>query len=292
MSDTNNKVNVFIDTKTHVFETKSHFDDNQHGIQLLENKYFEQLSDFLDSYKTKNDFSHYTKYLNGFLALETMFGLLCSVAQSPYYFYGWLLKYSNSDLYSVVGKITTASKLPNPHKLDSISWTDLARIIHPDSDGEDRAEMRNDFARIWEKLAKEYLTKDFQEAYNSIKHGLRARPDGIVQVKFEEVDSSGKEFILSGSDFGFRFGVIETVDGINTIRHKIVNFNRELFGLLFEIVHMTIFNIRNYLKSVNFKGKVETEQFVINHERAEEFLSIERPGLQSLVFDIGGFPKK
>jgi hypothetical protein len=276
---------VTVDTKKHYFLSADHFRDNQNGIDLLENKYFEQLNEFLENYKTKNDFSHYTKFLNGFLALETLFSLLCSVAQAPYYFYGWLLKYRTNELYTMVEKISSGVAFPNPHKLEKISWRELSEIIHPDVDGEDRTALRNDFALVWKRLAEEYLTKEFQEAYNSIKHGLRARPDGVVEMKLGD-------HVLEGSDFGFRFGVVEVVGEVEMIRHKIVNYNREIFELLFDFVDMTIFNIKNYLKAVNFKGKVSVEQYQLKPEVVAKFVSIERPGLISVVFDSGSLRKE
>ena len=92
--------------------------------------------------------------------------LIASIIQAPYYYYGWILSYRNSDLFDLVGEITNSNYIENAHKLEKVSWIEISKIIHSGflEEKDQSVEM---YAKLWEKLAKEYLSSDYQETYKT-----------------------------------------------------------------------------------------------------------------------------
>ncbi len=269
-------IEIPIDAKIKKFYVDQVFESNWGTIEFIDENYFSDISILLSVPYKENSFVYYSLFSNYFLALETLFSLLCSIAQAPHFAYGWLLKYSNCDLYNVVEKIHQNKPLNNPHQKESVTWEDLSNIIHPNIHDEKDIRRNKDFAQVWEKLAQEFLTESYQKSYNSIKHGFRAKKNAITRLNIGE-----REF--EGSDYGFEYGVVETLESVNHIKFQTTNVNPDSFDVIFEIVKGTIINIKSFLKSVNRKGKVEIQQYQPNNTDIEKLINSKRPTIISLT---------
>src|SRR5205814_10537447 len=61
--------------------------------------------------------------------LETLFTLLCAVAQAPTCPLGWLLKYKNTELINLVRKIHTGQPVEHDLTIDAVTWESLAGVV-------------------------------------------------------------------------------------------------------------------------------------------------------------------
>lgn len=110
--------------------------------------------------------------------LETLFALIAAWLQCPTYPVGWLAKYTNHDLRSVVRKINARTQLPcfvHPE----ISWQAVSAAIHEYCDESKRDEAIEDYATLWERLARDFAEEHFEPEYNNLKHGMRASVGGF-----------------------------------------------------------------------------------------------------------------
>ena len=268
-------VEINIDKRTEKLSIENVIESNWKTIEFIDENYFSDIKILFEHSYTENVFVYYTLFSNYFLSMETLFSLLCAIAQAPHFVYGWLLKYKNMDLYNVVEKIHQNKYLQNSHNKESLTWEDLSNIIHPNVKDENDITRNQNFAQVWEKLANDFLTKSYQKSYNSIKHGFRAKKNAITKVNIGD-----REFC--GSDYGFEYGIIERKKLVNHIKYQITNFNPDVFKDIFEFAKCTIFNIKNFLKAVNHKGKVNIEQYQLDNIAIKKLLNMKRPTIISL----------
>lgn len=194
--------------------------------------------------------------------LETLFALLCSAVQAPQCSIGWLLSYKNSELISLVRKISKCEPCYTRFKISPITWNELAKYIHGnlEYDQEKREWIQRGFGNIWTELAYEFTDAKFTLEYNGIKHGLRARPGGFhLAVGFEETPGipapPEKMQSLGGSTFGSTYFVKEhtiPTDKLNfrPRRHSRNWSPQNLANGLF-LISMSIQNITSWLRMVN-----------------------------------------
>lgn len=113
-------------------------------------------------------------------ALETFFALVGAALQAPLVPLAWLLSYQNSELRSVVNKISNDGlkyvRLQGP-----ITWKTLSlefnrfRLDDPAID----TWVKEGFATAWSRFAYEFCGDAFVDEHNSIKHGLRVKSGGF-----------------------------------------------------------------------------------------------------------------
>lgn len=115
-------------------------------------------------------------------ALESLFALIGAAVQAPECPAGWLLKYKNSELTRLIEKISKRENFYNKLHIERGNWREIANRLHDWNLAEDLAEemraaiveeTKSAAAKLWSTLAREYIDRDFQEEYNSLKHGLR-----------------------------------------------------------------------------------------------------------------------
>ena len=125
---------------------------------------------------------------------------------------GWaLLKYKNSDLKEMLKGISDRDHVLNKLGLDRPSWADIATKLAPWSlPDQAHVELREATGRLWEALAIEYLHPDFEDEYNSLKHGFRVRPGGYyLAMGIEDVPGihapPERMRLMGRSDYGTWF---------------------------------------------------------------------------------------
>lgn len=115
-------------------------------------------------------------------ALETLFSLLGSYVQAPDCAYAWIIKCSTTDLREVIRRINQEDKtLISKLKLTDISWRAIAELIfycYMPGTGKNKITTEL-FAQLWQRLAHEFLDKNYVDEYNSLKHGFRIRAGGF-----------------------------------------------------------------------------------------------------------------
>ncbi len=251
-------------------------DTNWKSINLISEQQYSEASDSIKNNYINNTYSYFSLYTTYFQALETMFGLLSAIVQAPYFVYGWLLEYRNQELMDMVTKIQNKLPIYNAHNREVITWKDISLIVHPKNDTDEDRIIIDSYALVWERLALDFLSNDFQECYKSIKHGCRAKKDAIKNMTIAEM-------YFEGSEYGFQYGVIRNNNGCKEIRYKIVNINPTIAFYTFEIVKGTIYNIKEFVKTVNYKGEKTVSQYVLNKDTVSEFMNINRPKLLSFT---------
>jgi hypothetical protein len=144
-------------------------------------------------------------------ALETLFALLACAVQAPDCPVGWLLCYKQEHLKGVISKIHAGQPVRTIVSTKPVTWEVLARgIIRPALEEEQQSAIHEAFARLWRRLADDFLDAQFSEEYSSIKHGSRVRMGGFYfALGPEEVPGVSPDpeqmVTLTNSDFGLQF---------------------------------------------------------------------------------------
>jgi hypothetical protein len=145
--------------------------------------------------------------------LETLFALLSAAIQAPHCVPAWMLLYRLKDLHKIIDAINKQQDIPHLLKLKAVSWKDIARavlkpLVLEDDEGE--SQVKEGFAALWRRFAQDFTNDAFRNEFNSIKHGLRARPGGFSLAIGRE-DRPGEKApkermrLLGSSDFGSAF---------------------------------------------------------------------------------------
>lgn len=198
-------------------------------------------------------------------ALETLFAFLGAALQAPYCVSAWLVKYSNSDLDSLVNKIRGWNPVCSSLGYGIISWERVSQLIHTHyilEDKEKEKQTKEEFGVLWSRFASDFTNDQVKREYNSIKHGFRTKPGGFFFAMGIE-DEPGvpappeRMRLLGKSDFGSSFFIPESITDSKDSKHHIrlkrcnLNWNPEdmLYGL--KLVALSLNNIVNYLKIIN-----------------------------------------
>lgn len=152
--------------------------------------------------------------------LEALFALLCSAIQAPECAVGWMLVYRPSDLRKLVSKINARASVLSRVTRPPVTWDGLAEHVHAHLpyEAEKRRWIQEGFAKLWRRWSRELEDESLSVEYNSVKHGLRARPGGfslrIGKEKEYAVPPPEEEMkSLGGSVFGTSYFKVERIDG-------------------------------------------------------------------------------
>lgn len=204
-------------------------------------------------------------------ALETLFALLVATVQAPRAPFAWIRLYKPRHLRHIVQKIDDGITFPSMWKVDRPSWRHLANLIHNNLRIENEArdlEVKQGFSRMWKMFAYDFLSDDFTEEYNSIKHGWRIRQGGFyVAMGREETPavSAPKENmrLLGRSDFGSSFlsnhHIGDSPNHVQFIR-KYRNWNPENMLWSLKLISMSLNNVLANLAILN-GSEPEDERF-------------------------------
>lgn len=208
-------------------------------------------------------------------ALETLFALLCATVQAPKCVFGWLLRYMGKDLYGLVKDITYKEPFLSPWIPKLTSWDDISKLVNifTTGDAEKDLSLRSRFAKLWERLAHEFVDEFLSEEYNSIKHGLRGRPGGhFYAMGAEETFGIAPPLenmtVYASSQFGSSFYVSEKLH--NRFNFRVmeyrVNWNPENLYHAIKLISLSILNVVAFLKYDNGAPREQIKVFAPTDE--------------------------
>ena len=197
--------------------------------------------------------------------IETLFALLFAGLQAPGCVIGWIQQYAPGDLRELVGRV--GGEPPRYLRLrpDPFTWQGIAETVFSPCYGEweNVEEMVALFGRFWARLAREFLTEQHADEYNSIKHGLRLTPKlggTVITVAFPDDNGDpppSSEFVpIIMGNYGNRFYVRKVIarpEGAQHLSLKDSFTNWEPEGLCtdLEIISACIHNVRTWLLTCN-----------------------------------------
>jgi len=235
-------------------------ENNLDFINSIDPRYFEHIAN-LHSQFLEGEEKQYSAialriaYSHG---LESLFALLCAIVQAPDCIVGWILKYQNNDLYEVIKKISERRPIYSRLYAKSVTWDVIAALIFTHlKTGDDKKDsrIRNSFARLWARFARDYLNVNHGFEYNSIKHGLRVKMGGSY-LALGVQDTPGvpappeRMRIVGQSEFGSSFFIPNKLhDSRNfSISHHALNWNPQNFIYGLHLISFSITNVLGFLK--------------------------------------------
>jgi len=236
--------------------------------------------------------------------LETLFALISAAVQAPRCVPGWIVSYSNRDLYSVIRKINKQAPFKTKLVDDRISWKKLVDLIFSwvVFDDEDKAQwVRDGFVSLWSRFANDFLDEGFTGEYNSIKHGLRIKSGGFY-LAFGIQEEPGipapkdKMRLMGKSDYGSSFLVPERIGGHNhhvRLKRQSRNWNPQDLGYGLQLLSMSIGNVLSALKIINgipaedvqFQWPSEKDTFSKPWEHLHKIGVTSMSGFQTIIPD-------
>lgn len=202
-------------------------------------------------------------------AVETLFALLGAIAQAPDCPAGWIQKYRPEHLDNFVENVSRGrgvlSKLPEK----PLTWKHLAegtlRCLSL-QDKEKEARVKSEFAKLWSRLAHEFLSSEIRAEYNSIKHGFRIGSGGSwISVGKEDTPGVAcapeKMQVMGGSEFGSTFyEPIELAKHNIRLRRRSVNWDPIVLAGRVRLISMSLHNLVSFL-SIGHGKKAEEMKF-------------------------------
>ena len=197
-------------------------------------------------------------------AMETMFSLLGAYIQAPDCAYAWIAKCSNHKLRDFVRSIGNYNNdLFTKLLIERVSWEEVSKSVFrgylPRT--EKNVKTVELYARLWSRLAREFLEQSHIDEYNSIKHGFRIRSGGFSLAVGAEpeygVSPPAEEMMALGhSEHGTTYFKLEPIGeekgnrSLRSRRHSL-NWRIEKTALLIQLVSMSITNVTSALKIAN-----------------------------------------
>lgn len=239
-------------------------------IDTLDPSYFDymanvHLDNIRDGEEARNKESQYAAlamratYSQG---LETLFALISAAIQAPRCVPAWMSLYKNHELRSVVDKIHHRKPLLSQATVTSLSWSSVIEIIFGHlviEDKEKENAVKAGFAQLWSRFASDFLDDKFNREYNSIKHGLRARPGGFyIAVGVQDdpkVPAPAENMKLLGkSEFGTGYWATDKIGEYNNhlqLRRHYRNWDPEDIAWGLRMIAVSISNVQSVIKIFN-----------------------------------------
>lgn len=224
---------------------------------------------------------------NYHLSLETLFSLVGAAIQAPNCVPGWILKISTAQLRSLVKEIQE-ERMPfaaawRPATIvvgfDAIASLLLQYTPWAKIEGDNTVA---DFAKLWSRLASDFLDSYSVKEYNSIKHGFRARSGGFhlaIGLQREKGTPAPPDEMhsLGGSKFGTSFFSAEAVKGAPEIRNdphfrlrqNSLNWLPDATAARMMLAAISITNIKGFLSVIS--GKAPDRVMFSRPENAKDF---------------------
>lgn len=113
------------------------------------------------------------------LAVEAFFAMLFATLQAPQAPAAWLLLYKPGDIRELIQRFEACKDLPSiivPREPGS--WEALVGMLLPitEADHQNAPSIVSQLGQFWKLLAEEFVDDISSAEFNSLKHGLRARP--------------------------------------------------------------------------------------------------------------------
>lgn len=249
---------------------------NLDTIKRIDPKYFSAMAEIFKPLLESDQKQYVSIALRTFYshALETLFALICATIQAPHCVVGWLLKYQNRDLFSLVRKIHSVEPILTIPQLKierPKNWNNIAKVIFSPikTDEVEKNKIIESFGELWSHFAFDFLNQLASEEYNSIKHGLRLHMSGFyfamgIQKHKGEIVPSDRMNLVSQSDFGSSFFTIEKMKKANNIivHHKSINWHPDNFINALILISISIQNILCFLQIANREEAISFEYLV------------------------------
>lgn len=223
--------------------------------------------------------------------LETLFAFIFATIQAPDCVAGWLLKYQVSDIVALLEKVKNRKSIKSLLEPDRPTWKDIASIIFNSTDKNLSEKLTKMYSELWRSLSSDYLSENFDNEYNNIKHGFRIRPGGFsfaMGVQEQPGIPAKQMFSLGESKYGSTFFVPEKIGNIKThfrIKYTSRNWNVERLVVGLQVISLSLSNILASLRIINGVNPEEVE-FVwpTNDELLNRFYSM-HPSISHLTMD-------
>lgn len=232
------------------------------------------------------------------MALETLFALICATLQAPDCISGWMLKYTNNELFTLVRKINHKEKIKTKFsKLSDISWDSIGKLMIYNAIIDDikaKEKLEQNFSLVLRRFADDFLDKKFNDEFNSIKHGFRIRAGGFT-LKLRPsskngVPIEGKDWMtITQSEYGSTYNYEERIaeNKLNIrVRQHSRNWNPENIYSALHMISICIHNIRTHL-CVNWGIDRENQKYKTVSEEAFKSPWKNLIGLGDGGFDMG-----
>jgi hypothetical protein len=235
-------------------------------------------------------------------ALETLFSLIFAAMQAPDCIPAWIIKCNKAGqlrhlIKSVSEKKQTVLLRAN---LSEFSWEGIAKFIigYLFKASEERPTQINITAKLWARLANDFLDDFLLAEYNSIKHGFRVRLGGM-QFSFspkgtkDEKPPDSSYIPIGTSKVGAFFFVGDRIANAPTKKPDLhfrlkrchVNSHPEFTAQALFLVAQSIRNVASFLKAVN--GQKKFQVFTFKKENVVEETWKKQSGLKHFTEDRG-----
>ncbi len=224
--------------------------------------------------------------------LESFFALLFAALQAPDCVVGWMQVYTPARLRDLVkaldpflaglgddrdGARQRHETLRSHLKVRPLlTWAGVSETVNlvPGEDREHATRVRNEFAGLWRRFAKDFVNQNFTDEYNSIKHGLRVGAGGFdfaigLQQSPDEPAPPEAMVSLGGSEHGSSFFMPRTfverspqeekrprLNGRNhqflfRVRRHRLNWDPRGLCMALVLVSASINNVRAFILAIN-----------------------------------------
>lgn len=213
-------------------------------------------------------------------ALETLFALIGAAVQAPACPAGWFLKYKNADLNNLIKNIHSHKSFYNKLGIERGGWPEVVEALTPwELPDQAQVELKAATVKFWESLTKEFLDQNFQDEYNSLKHGFRVRSgEWYLAIGREDVPGvpapPERMQTMAHSQFGSTFLRPMSLKKHHwAFEEQRVNWNPAEFAKRLPFVVESINNIIAFLKCMNGVPLQNVQVAFISHEMVHEALS-------------------
>jgi hypothetical protein len=210
--------------------------------------------------------------------LETLFALLFATLQAPDCVVGWMPRYRQDDLQKLVAAIDGNQPILSKIALDSPTWEGVVTAIHrhvQQKDAETAAQRTKQVSRLWRYFAKDFLSEEATDEYNTIKHGFRGHPGGFqMRIAAPLPDGSrppeNQFHTMDGSDFGSSFFGTASLGAKYhfKVRRIARNWAPQPIVYRLQLIALSLRNIISFLHVYNRIGDLSKVSFLWPHDRA------------------------
>lgn len=201
--------------------------------------------------------------------LETFFALLFSTIQAPHCIFAWLLKYQPGTIKEIIEKINNGKEFSSIIRGQFVNWRLISELIFSYIQEEDREKFTPylvAFEKLWKGFALDFINPNFNDEYNSIKHGLRVRMGGFhLAMGKKSPLTKENSIIFSGNEFGSSFITTQKLDKFNFAIHQHSrNWHPVNYFHALHLISTSIKNIVSFLKHFHNFNCSELEYTVPN----------------------------
>jgi hypothetical protein len=180
------------------------------------------------------------------LAVEAFFSMLFATLQAPQAPAAWLLLYRPGDIRALIQRFEACEDLPSKIvPREPGSWEALVSMLLPitESDHWNAPRIVSQLGQFWQSLAKEFLDDVSSAEFNSLKHGLRARPAS----PFLSID--GHEF--TGAANGSAFPIHRCLGSDVLVNIGTRTWSAEQLCAALKLISSSLVNILALLKNLH-----------------------------------------